>query len=134
VIRIYQQLLTFGRLGLTSGREHGHGRRKHGKRTSVRTVIPMTKTKTLVFVTCGLVLFATGCVHPKIGPQSLPRDSALYSVSLADSWKNLTLLNIVKVRYLDPPVFVTSEISCPATRCSKALRWAGLFFIQDQTN
>jgi hypothetical protein len=74
----------------------------------VPTVIPMTetKTKTLVFVTCGLACIATGCIHPKIGPQSVPRDRALYSVSLADSWKNLMLLNIVKVRYLDPPVFV----------------------------
>jgi hypothetical protein len=66
--------------------------------------VPMTKA--LVFVTCGLALFTTACLHPKIGPQSLPRDRALYSVSLADSWKDLTLLNIVKVRYLDPPVYV----------------------------
>src|SRR6516165_1881307 len=47
-----------------------------------------------------------GCLHPRIGPQSLPRDRADYSNSLSDSWKEETLLNIVKVRYLDPPVFV----------------------------
>jgi len=41
-----------------------------------------------------------------LGPQSLPRDRSLYSVSLADSWKEQTLLNIIKVRYSDPPVFV----------------------------
>jgi hypothetical protein len=63
-------------------------------------------TKALVFVTCGLALFTTACLHPKIGPQSVPRDRSLYSVSLADSWKDMTLLNIVKLRYLDPPVFV----------------------------
>ena len=68
------------------------------------TRIPMTKS--LAFVTCGLALFTTACLHPKIGPQSLPRDRSLYSVSLADSWKELTLLNIIKVRYLDPPFFV----------------------------
>jgi hypothetical protein len=45
-------------------------------------------------------------VHPRFGPQSLPRDRDAYSTSLADSWKQETLLNIVKVRYLDPPVFV----------------------------
>ena len=66
---------------------------------------PMTK-KFLVFVTCSLSILATGCLHPKIGPQSLPRDRALYSTSLADSWKEQTLLNIVKVRYVDPPIFV----------------------------
>ena len=48
----------------------------------------------------------TGCLHPRIGPQSLPRDRTDYSNSLSDSWKEETLLNIVKVRYLDPPVFV----------------------------
>ena len=48
----------------------------------------------------------TGCLHPRIGPQSLPRDRADYSSSLSDSWKEETLLNIVKIRYLDPPVFV----------------------------
>lgn len=63
-------------------------------------------TKALVFATCGLSFLATGCLHPKIGPNSLPRDRSLYSVSLADSWKEVTLLNIVKVRYLDPPVYV----------------------------
>jgi len=63
-------------------------------------------TRFLVFATCGLSFLATGCLHPKIGPNSLPRERSLYSVSLADSWKEVTLLNIVKVRYLDPPVYV----------------------------
>src|SRR5690349_1825331 len=63
-------------------------------------------TKALVFATCGLSFLATGCLHPKIGPNSLPRDRSLYSLSLADSWKEVTLLNIVKVRYVDPPVYV----------------------------
>jgi len=59
-----------------------------------------------VFAACVLSFVATGCLHPKIGPNSLPRERSLYSVSLADSWKEVTLLNIVKVRYLDPPVYV----------------------------
>jgi len=49
---------------------------------------------------------STGCLHPRIGPQSIPLDRVDYSGSLSDSWKQETLLNIVKVRYLDPPVFV----------------------------
>src|SRR4051794_25257574 len=36
----------------------------------------------------------TGCLHPKIGPQSLPIDRAAYSASLSDSWKEQALLNI----------------------------------------
>jgi hypothetical protein len=63
-------------------------------------------SKVLIFVTCALAFLSAGCIHPKIGPNSLPRDRALYSVSLADSWKEQTLLNIIKVRYIDPPVYV----------------------------
>ena len=66
----------------------------------------MLLPRRVAFVSCALALLATGCMHPAIGPHSLPRDRALYSVSLADSWKEQTLLNIVKVRYVDPPVFV----------------------------
>jgi hypothetical protein len=63
-------------------------------------------TRTFTSAGFALALLATGCVHPAIGPRSLPRDRALYSVSLADSWKEQTLLNIVKMRYIDPPVFL----------------------------
>jgi hypothetical protein len=54
---------------------------------------------------CALALGATGCFRA-IGPQSVARDRHLYAASLSDSWKEQTLLNIVKMRYLDPPVFV----------------------------
>ena len=48
----------------------------------------------------------SGCLHPKIGPRSIPTDRAAYSGSLSDSWKQQILLNIVKLRYVDPPIFV----------------------------
>ncbi len=66
--------------------------------------MPSTKTS-LVCVICALALSATGC-YRAIGPQSVARDRHLYAASLSDSWKEQTLLNIVKVRYVDPPVFV----------------------------
>ncbi len=51
------------------------------------------------------VAFAlTGC-HP-LGPRTLPRDRADYSGAISESWKRQALLNIVKLRYLDPPIFV----------------------------
>ena len=66
----------------------------------------MLMSRTCTFISCALAMSAIGCFHPSIGPHSLPRDRALYSVSLADSWKEQTLLNILKIRYVDPPVFV----------------------------
>src|SRR5689334_20510414 len=46
----------------------------------------------------------TGC--KSIGPGTVPRDRFAYSDSISDSWKRQTLLNIVKLRYFDPPIFV----------------------------
>jgi hypothetical protein len=60
----------------------------------------------LMLATSGLALFSTGCLHPKIGPKSLPRDRAAYSSGVAESWKEQMLLNVVKIRYVDAPTFV----------------------------
>jgi hypothetical protein len=49
-----------------------------------------------------LALFA--CTN--IGPGTIARDRFDYSSAITESWKRQTLLNIVKLRYLDPPIFV----------------------------
>lgn len=46
----------------------------------------------------------TSCTH--IGPKTVAVDRFDYSSAIADSWKQQTLLNIVKMRYMDLPVFV----------------------------
>lgn len=69
-------------------------------------IVHLRLRSVILCLSCGVALLTTGCLHPKVGSQSLPRDRALYSVSLSDSWKEQTLLNIIKVRYADPPVFV----------------------------
>lgn len=50
------------------------------------------------------VALLAGCTH--LGPRSVAVDRFDYSTAIADSWKQQTLLNIVKIRYMDLPVFV----------------------------
>ena len=54
---------------------------------------------------------AIGCVH--VPPRTLVRDRFYYGQSVAESWKRQMLLNVVRMRYADAPIFmdVTSVIN-----------------------
>ena len=62
-------------------------------------------------VLAALALMTSGC--QTIGVGSVQRDRLDYATAIGESWKEQALLNIVKLRYFDPPVFldVSSVIS-----------------------
>lgn len=51
-----------------------------------------------------LLVLLTGC--SPIGPGTIARDRFDYTTAVADSWKRQMLLNIVKIRYGDAPIFL----------------------------
>jgi len=57
------------------------------------------------------IVMLTACTG--IGPQTIPRDRFDYGNAIADSWKTQTLLNLLRLRYAEVPVFleVTSVIN-----------------------
>lgn len=63
----------------------------------------MTKKYKLFFLVLMIVVLA-GCAS--IGPGSVARDRFDYNTSLNESWKRQILLNIVKIRYVEPISFV----------------------------
>ncbi len=60
--------------------------------------------KQLITLISIIALICTGC--GSIGPKKITRDRFDYSDVLSESWKKQMLLNIIKVRYLDLPMFL----------------------------
>jgi hypothetical protein len=64
----------------------------------MRRLIPVAVGAGLAFA------FLSGC--QSIGPATITRDRFNYADELAQSWKDQLLLNLVKMRYLDLPLFL----------------------------
>jgi hypothetical protein len=74
---------------------------------SYRSWIMRAAIGIMIFVT----FLMTGCAG--IGPPTVARDRFDYVTAISESWKRQTLLNLLKTRYADAPVFmdVTSVIN-----------------------
>jgi len=61
--------------------------------------------KKIVFIfAVAATFFACGCAS--IGPAKATRDRFDYVTAISESWKRQMLLNLLKVRYADAPVFM----------------------------
>ncbi len=58
------------------------------------------------WVVLALVAVVTLAGCQAVGPLSVPRDRMDYADAIGQSWKQQMLLNIVKLRYLDTPVYL----------------------------
>jgi hypothetical protein len=94
---IYRQNLVAAAFACTKGRPRGH---EEERPAAVRSV-PMRAAIGLV---CLSLLLLAGCSGT--GPPSIARDRFDYVTSVSDSWKRQMLLNLLKVRYSDAPVFM----------------------------
>ena len=61
-------------------------------------------SKILSAVLAAVTLILSGCTS--IGPGTVSRDRFDYTTAISESWKNQMLLNMVKLRYGDTPVFL----------------------------
>ncbi len=62
------------------------------------------KVKTVIIPLVATMLFVSGCAG--IGPGTVARDRFDYTAAISESWKSQMLLNMVKMRYGDAPVFL----------------------------
>lgn len=78
-----------------------------------------------------VAMLLAGCTH--LGPQTVTRDRFDYNTALSNSWKEQTLLNIVKLRYADMPLFVEVASIVSGYTLEGSVNLAGTFPLDSST-
>jgi hypothetical protein len=58
----------------------------------------------LLLIASGM-LCLPGCLM-RVGPKTIRQDRFEYSTAISNSWKTQMLMNLVKMRYMEPPLFM----------------------------
>jgi hypothetical protein len=66
--------------------------------------IDVTRRTNAGFILLAAAIALAGC--KAVGPRTVDADRIDYGTAITESWKRQALLNIVKLRYADPPMFV----------------------------
>ncbi|AMV32435.1 hypothetical protein VN12_09945 [Pirellula sp. SH-Sr6A] len=87
----------------------------------------MKASQILIAIAAFGLLASMGC-RSSYGPRSIVADRLPYNQAIATSWKEQTLLNIVKLRYMDTPFFIdVSQVTGGYTFQSGATANGGIF-------
>ncbi len=93
----------------------------------------MNSIKRLILVAVPLGLFAlSGCSG--IGPSTVVPSRFDYTAALGDSWKQQMLINMVKIRYGDAPVFLDVASVISQYQVAGGVNWGGTFNNQSSSN
>jgi hypothetical protein len=64
------------------------------------------RTKRVIRLVLPTLLFGLSGCAARVGPKNLAHDRFDYSSAITRSWKEQMLLDMVKLRYMDPPMFL----------------------------
>ena len=92
--------------------------------------IRIIRTRRVSGLLLSTLLFGLGGCAARVGPKNLAHDRFDYSAAITRSWKEQMLLNMVKLRYMDPPMFldvqqVVQQYTLEGSGSVFAPGWAG---------